>query len=314
MDTENQNSSDGMSEILRFKMRREKEQGKEVKKPVQESLSFEGLKFTMKEEKKSNNNEQVVHSGKPMSQNSSKGKEENKENSSNKGPIDVKRKKTDNETFFSDKKEKNKKVKKETANNSTTVTIPKDISSKYSTKIGCKFCDIIHISKNKLIYEDDECAAFHDKRKSSAQEHILICPKRHIVNTAHLVKDDIPLLKHLEEVGKKILLEKKATAALRFGYHQPPMNSVDHLHLHGFMLPLTNDYLDKVIYGFKLASTQKIIDNLNLGMPNGVNQKYLSDVINLEEEENIEDKKEISSNGISNGISNGKEIIDLTEE
>ena len=135
-------------------------------------------------------------------------------------------------------------------------------SDRYRINPGCKFCDIIHHKKDKIIWEDEICTAFHDKKKITAQEHILMCSKNHIRNSHCISKDNIPLLIYLEEAGQALLSRLRPESTYRFGYHEPPMNSIDHLHLHCIVLPITSKYLDQVIYGFKLASTQKIISKI----------------------------------------------------
>ena len=134
---------------------------------------------------------------------------------------------------------------------------------------GCKFCEIIHVKRNKkddkIIFEDDICAAFHDKNRINSQEHILLCSKSHIKNSHCISKEDIPLLTHLQETGEALLKKRRPNENYRFGYHEPPMNSIEHLHLHCIVLPITNNYLDKVIYGFKLTKTEKIIAKILSG-------------------------------------------------
>lgn len=130
---------------------------------------------------------------------------------------------------------------------------------------GCKFCDIIHHKAEKIIFEDDICAAFHDKHLINSQGHILVCSKSHIKNSHCVEKDNISLLTHLQDAGEALLKKRRPNDKYRFGYHEPPMNSIDHLHLHCIVLPITSDYLDKVIYGFKLTPTAKIIAKILSG-------------------------------------------------
>ena len=48
----------------------------------------------------------------------------------------------------------------------------------------------------------------------------------------------------------------------RFGYHEPPINSVDHLHLHCLVLPITKVYIEKIVYGSLLSSTETVIKKI----------------------------------------------------
>ena len=45
----------------------------------------------------------------------------------------------------------------------------------------------------------------------------------------------------------------------RFGYHEPPINSVDHLHLHCLVLPISKPFYDRMLYGTQLSPTSKFI-------------------------------------------------------
>mmetsp|Transcript_36448 Transcript_36448/g.32715 ORF Transcript_36448/g.32715 Transcript_36448/m.32715 type:complete len:173 (-) Transcript_36448:127-645(-) len=145
--------------------------------------------------------------------------------------------------------------------------IPRRDWDKYDILKGCKFCHILHIKKSLLLYEDELCGAFHDKRKSSAVEHVLICPKKHIRDAHHVNRDHIELIEHLEEKGKYVLEMLRPKKEYRFGYHEPPMNSVDHLHLHCFVLPIATKYLNDVVYGYKLCSTKKLIAKIHEKFP-----------------------------------------------
>ncbi len=48
----------------------------------------------------------------------------------------------------------------------------------------------------------------------------------------------------------------------RFGYHEPPINSVDHLHLHCLVLPIEKVYIDKMVYGSMLSPTSLVIQKI----------------------------------------------------
>jgi len=44
-------------------------------------------------------------------------------------------------------------------------------------------------------------------------------------------------------VGQQLLQKDAPQSIHRFGFHQPPFNSVDHLHLHCFALPYVPRYI-----------------------------------------------------------------------
>ena len=133
---------------------------------------------------------------------------------------------------------------------------------KYKILSGCKFCDIIHNNSGKIIFEDEHCAAFYDKKKKSAKCHILVCSKDHIKNSHDVPKDNISILLQIQKAGEDLLKKLWPDESYRFGYHEPPMNSVDHLHLHCLVPPIKVKYLDHVVYGIKLAPTDKIISKI----------------------------------------------------
>lgn len=80
-----------------------------------------------------------------------------------------------------------------------------DYSTMYNIKNGCVFCNLIHCKKDLLIYEDKFCAAFHDKKKKSAREHILMCPKDHIRDAHTVTEQDTFILEHLQKSGETLL-------------------------------------------------------------------------------------------------------------
>jgi hypothetical protein len=101
--------------------------------------------------------------------------------------------------------------------------------------------------------------AFRDIRPAAAA-HFLVCPREHIVSARHLQADrlgdaelgarpgscagqrthgaDAPgTAAHMYAVGRTLVEREAPGARTQFGYHLPPFNSVDHLHLHCFALP-----------------------------------------------------------------------------
>ncbi|XP_069447725.1 adenosine 5'-monophosphoramidase HINT1 [Ovis canadensis] len=85
----------------------------------------------------------------------------------------------------------------------------------------------------KIIYEDDQCLAFHDI-SPQAPTHFLVIPKKHISQISAAEDDDESLLGHLMIVGKKCA----ADLGLKKGYRMVVNEgsdggqSVYHVHLH----------------------------------------------------------------------------------
>jgi histidine triad (HIT) family protein len=86
----------------------------------------------------------------------------------------------------------------------------------------------------KIVYEDDQCLAFHDV-SPQAPVHVLVIPKKPIESLAHLQADDAALLGHLWLVISKVADELSLADA---GYRvvancgRDGGQSVDHLHFH----------------------------------------------------------------------------------
>lgn len=101
---------------------------------------------------------------------------------------------------------------------------------------SCVFCDIC-AGKNRItevIYEDEHVIVFVPL-DVCASTHLLSVPKRHIRNVRSLQKSDIPLLENLYAVGSRALKQRSPDSdpkTHQFCFHVPPINSIDHLHLH----------------------------------------------------------------------------------
>ncbi|KAL6652319.1 hypothetical protein ACP70R_011244 [Stipagrostis hirtigluma subsp. patula] len=120
--------------------------------------------------------------------------------------------------------------------------VAKRMSERAPVAEGCVFCDIASrapTSTTTLLYSDDKVVAFKDINPS-AFRHYLVIPIEHIptVKSLQRTEDDHQLVNHMVKVGKDLLTRDAPNSAEhRFGFHQPPFNSVDHLHLHCLALP-----------------------------------------------------------------------------
>ncbi|XP_027361624.1 bifunctional adenosine 5'-phosphosulfate phosphorylase/adenylylsulfatase HINT4 isoform X2 [Abrus precatorius] len=106
---------------------------------------------------------------------------------------------------------------------------------------SCVFCKIAtKSSPTTLLHSDDKVVAFQDINPS-AFRHYLVIPAAHIPTVKDLQRrsDDYSLVNHMLEVGRMLLLRDAPQSKYRFGFHQPPLNSVNHLHLHCLALPYT---------------------------------------------------------------------------
>ncbi|XP_068651303.1 bifunctional adenosine 5'-phosphosulfate phosphorylase/adenylylsulfatase HINT4 isoform X1 [Aristolochia californica] len=109
-----------------------------------------------------------------------------------------------------------------------------------ATASPCLFCQIARAaSSTPLIYSDERVVAFQDINPS-AYRHYLVIPVKHIGTVKDLNRriDDYNLVNHMLKVGQSLLQrDAHGPRPYRFGFHQPPFNSVDHLHLHCLALP-----------------------------------------------------------------------------
>ena len=86
----------------------------------------------------------------------------------------------------------------------------------------------------KIIYEDDQCLAFHDV-SPQAPVHVLVIPKKPIESLVQLQASDMALLGHLWIVIAQVAEELKLAES---GYRvvvncgRDGGQSVDHLHFH----------------------------------------------------------------------------------
>ncbi len=86
----------------------------------------------------------------------------------------------------------------------------------------------------KIIFEDEQCLAFHDI-DAKAPVHVLIIPKKEIVSMAEVKEEDAALLGHILIVASNIAKQLGiADAGYRLvtNTRRDGGQSVDHLHFH----------------------------------------------------------------------------------
>lgn len=135
----------------------------------------------------------------------------------------------------------------------------------------CVFCrkiagESVNGNDGTFVFVDDEIVVFKDWRPA-ARRHYLVCPRDHVTSARALTPRDAGLARRMLQAGKnaiaadfpltgadeKIKINKNrqgaaaAAAAVetRFGYHLPPFNSVDHLHMHAFALPFEPEWKER---------------------------------------------------------------------
>lgn len=85
----------------------------------------------------------------------------------------------------------------------------------------------------KVVYEDEQCLAFHDVNPQSPT-HVLIIPRQDIVSVAALADQDEQLAGHLLIVARKVAEQLGLNDGYRLVINcgRDGGQSVDHLHVH----------------------------------------------------------------------------------
>jgi histidine triad (HIT) family protein len=85
----------------------------------------------------------------------------------------------------------------------------------------------------KIIYEDDQCLAFHDV-SPQAPTHVLLIPKEEIANLDALSESDSPIVAHLMITARNLAKQLGLKEGYRVVVNNGPDGgqTVDHLHFH----------------------------------------------------------------------------------
>jgi len=75
------------------------------------------------------------------------------------------------------------------------------------------------------------------------------------------------MVREMHALGNKILndiceREGIEERRFRFGFHLPPVNSIDHIHLHCFIEPFGEFKYDKIVYGWFMKSVESMLRKL----------------------------------------------------
>jgi histidine triad (HIT) family protein len=100
--------------------------------------------------------------------------------------------------------------------------------------MDCLFCRIIRGEiPAKKVYEDNETLVFEDI-DPQAPTHVLIIPKKHVVDLKEAEAEDAEIIGKLHLVAAKIARERKIENGYRTVFNVGPGagQSVFHLHLH----------------------------------------------------------------------------------
>ncbi len=85
----------------------------------------------------------------------------------------------------------------------------------------------------KIVYQDEQCLAFHDVAPQ-APVHVIVIPKKEISSIGEIADEDAPLVGHLlvviRTLAKQLQLDSGYRVVVNCGPHGG--QSVDHLHFH----------------------------------------------------------------------------------
>ncbi|KAI5892720.1 HIT-like protein [Schizophyllum commune H4-8] len=102
----------------------------------------------------------------------------------------------------------------------------------------CIFCDVTPEKGFNVVAQDDKFVAFHDRNPAS-KVHVLVIPKDH-----HRMRFDRASASCLNRRSESFFPERLVrlaanvlTRSWNLGFHIPPFNSINHLHLHVQVLP-----------------------------------------------------------------------------
>ncbi|PNF37737.1 hypothetical protein B7P43_G11317 [Cryptotermes secundus] len=116
-------------------------------------------------------------------------------------------------------------------------------------KENCVFCRICNEEEqSEILYKDDEYVVFPDI-KPAARHHYLIVTRKHIRNAKQLTVEHKSLVEKLVQIAKQVLNENGADLSdVRFGFHWPPFNSIQHLHLHAICPASSMSFVSRLIF------------------------------------------------------------------
>lgn len=131
---------------------------------------------------------------------------------------------------------------------------------------SCIFCQIAGKKReSKVVYEDEEFVAFPDIHPA-AEHHYLVIPKSHFGNPKTLDGRHHNLVQRMNHVAQKLLQENNGDLEdVKIGFHWPPFNSVQHLHLHVIFPASKLNVKGRLVYrenSWWFASIQWTLDHL----------------------------------------------------
>ncbi|POM57516.1 HIT-like protein [Phytophthora palmivora] len=106
---------------------------------------------------------------------------------------------------------------------------------------SCRFCEILRTGAEPFLYEDEHVVVFRPLRPI-VPSHVLIVPRAHIRNVNRLAARHRELLARMHRVAEAVMTTGPEDPEeghgdenrIRYSFHVPPFNSIDHVHMHAF--------------------------------------------------------------------------------
>jgi histidine triad (HIT) family protein len=109
-------------------------------------------------------------------------------------------------------------------------------------------------------HRDETCICFRDIYPA-ARFHALVVPRKRFRSWKELMPSDLPLLRHMMQVARKVA-EEQAVTNPRFSFQTPPFNTVFQLHLHIMSQPLTEKGIRQKSMESSWAVTPEYVEQL----------------------------------------------------
>jgi len=117
------------------------------------------------------------------------------------------------------------------------------------TSSKCAFCLIaLGASPADILCRDGDLMVIRDHRPAAEHHYLVVALNHHSPDPKHLTPADLPLLRRMEVLGLQVLEDQGAPVGdLRMGFHIPPFQSMNHLHLHCIAPASTMGYFSRAV-------------------------------------------------------------------
>ncbi len=117
--------------------------------------------------------------------------------------------------------------------------------------LKCLFCDVTkRVEPGTIVYENDDFSVFRTIRPYT-DHHLLVCPKEHIQSVKSLNGEaGAKIVENMVDAGQRALnaIEPNLGVDALMCFHIPPVNSIDHLHLHAIGKPQSLSFFGSLKY------------------------------------------------------------------